>query len=143
MRQSDCEDLTVDELRNIYSAQDPFVTSPTLDYAACRIDRLERVFRQLERQIPESIRAEGRLKLWPEVTDADDPGDGTFSSHGGRVLHSGDRNHVSDLLADYGRIRLSDRRVSRSPNHQAPLGQDGGSERLATNSTVHRTLGQI
>jgi hypothetical protein len=85
MHQSDFEDLTVDELREIYCAQNPFVKSPTLDYAACRIDRLERACRQLERHIPESIGAEGRLKLWPEVTDADDPEGRTFSSHGGRV----------------------------------------------------------
>jgi hypothetical protein len=100
MRQWDIEDLTVDELREIYCAQNPFVKSPTLDYAACRIDWPERTFRQRERQIPESIGAEGRLKLWPEATDADDPAEGTFSSHGGRVLHSGDRNHLSHLRAD-------------------------------------------
>jgi hypothetical protein len=113
MRYVELEDLGVDELRDIYSAQNPFVTSPTPDYAALRIDRMERAFRRIERQIPGFVGVRGRLKSRPEVTDAEDAEEGTFSSHDGRVLRCGNRDHLSQLDAGW--------RSSPSLNHPAVL----------------------
>ena len=101
MRQAKFEDLAIDELRGMYRAQNPFVTSPTVDYALIRIDRLERAFRRIEREIPEFIGAEGRLKSRPDVTEAEDTEEETLSSHGGRVLRRGDPDHFSPLVAGW------------------------------------------
>jgi hypothetical protein len=107
MRYVEREDLGVDELRDIYSAQNPFVTSPAPDYAALRIDRMERAFRRIERQISEFVGVAGRLKSRPEVTDAEDAEEGTFSSHGGRVLPCGNRDHLCQLDAGWASLNHS------------------------------------
>ena len=83
MRQAKFEDLAIDELRGMYRAQNPFVTSPTVDYALIRIDRLERAFRRIEREIPEFIGAEGRLKSRPDVTEQRTPRKRLFQATAG------------------------------------------------------------